>query len=256
MILAAKTTTAPTTTVAPTTPSSTTTPTPEPTTTITTSTTTKQPIPTFHWNLTSIPSTNVIVGQVFNLTVHGTPITTTEGGLVFKNTTQYIDIGAVKCLLNPHLCVQGVTIQFTLTLKVIQENTYILTSGGELPNGVGIAVIYRYGNYQFVVSTMTQSWYAICGKEILTPNKVHVVMLSWTTTIGLEIIVDNIQVAMVTHPVTHEVSTATSTIVHIAKQPITTVTYEYIIHTVSIWYAHVNILVAANLCPKPERPGK
>ena len=228
----------------------------KPTTTkSTTPATTEPPIPTFHWNLSSIPSTNIIVGLKYNLTVYGTPITV-DGGLDLQNSTQYIDLGGIKCLLNPITCSQGLTIQFAINIKFIQENTFLLTSGGQLPNGVGIAVLYRYGQYQFVVSTATQSWYATCGKDVLTLNKSHTIMLSWYHTIGLEIIIDNKQVQIVTNPTIHETSTVITTTVYVGKQPSTTIKYEYIIQTVTIWYARVDVLVVAGLCPKPDRPGK
>lgn len=225
----------------------------KPTTTI--PTTTKAPIPTFSWNLTSIID-NTIIGNSYNLTVHGTPVVV-NGGIQINSTTNYIEFGKHPdnhCLTNPSACLNGLTIQLQIQFNKFQENTYFLTSGGQLPDGIGLAVIYRFGRIQFVLSTVTQSWFISCKKNVFKPDNYHNVMISWTLTTGLEVFVNNVLIDTTKVPAPHQSVLVNATTIYIGKQPTTTIKVDFLIQTITIWYVHIDILVENGICTPPQRP--
>ncbi|KAL4231419.1 hypothetical protein ACF0H5_008996 [Mactra antiquata] len=247
------TTTPTTTTKATTTPTTTTKATTTPTTTI--PTTTEAPIPTFTWNFTTIVG-NIIIGNTYNLTIHGTPIVI-NGGLQINTTTNYIEFGKHPdnvCLTNPASCTTGLTIQFNVQFNKFSENTYFLTSGGQLPDGVGLAVIYRFGRVQFVLTTVTNSWFISVHKNTFTSNVYNNVMVSWNITSGLELFVNNVLVIGNKIPTPHQSFLNNVTTVYIGKQPTTNIKVDFVIQTIIIWHAHIDILVEKGICQPPQRP--
>ncbi|XP_060579493.1 uncharacterized protein LOC132736386 isoform X3 [Ruditapes philippinarum] len=243
-------TTTPKSTPAPTTQSTTTTQ--KPTTTI--PTTTQIPVPTYTWNFTSITN-NVIIGNHYNLTVHGGP-DVSSGGILINSSTQYIEFGSHEnnCLIKPDSCLHGLTISFTIKFHKFEENTYFFTSGGQLPDGVGLAVIYRFGKIQFILTTVTQSWFINCGKNHVRPNQFHTIMVSWQVNIGLEVFVNNILIEATKVPLPHQSALVNATTVYIGKQPSTTIKVDFVLQIVTIWYVHVDILVEQGKCEPPVRP--
>lgn len=176
---------------------------------------------------------------------------------MFQNSSQFIDFGSqIECLTSPEKCHKGLTIQFTIQFKKLEENTYLLTSGGETPNGVGIAVVYRYGRLQFVLSTSTHSWFASCGRDKLLPNGYHIIMISWHQTSGLYIYIDNYLIDSSKVPTPHETTISSVTTVYFGRPHFTisaTVKIEYLVQTVHIWYAWLEILVQKGICPPPSQ---
>lgn len=246
-----------TSTKAPTTSPTTTIPTTTPTTTTSTTTlptTTAIPVPIFTWNFTSIVN-NTIIGIEYNLTVHGTPVVV-EGGLLINSSTQYIEFGKPQqnCLTSPESCIHGLTIQFTLQINKFEENTYFFTSGGQLPDGVGIAVIYRFGRIQFILTTNTSSWFISVTKNHFKPNQYYNITISWNLTIGLEVFVNNILIDSNKVPDNHQTALLNATTIYIGKQPDTSVKVEFVLNVVTIWYVHIDILVEQGKCEPPVRP--
>ena len=235
-----------------TTPTTISTTTPKPTTTI--PTTTQIPVPTYTWNFTSITN-NVIIGNHYNLTVHGGP-DVSNGGIQINSTTQYIQFGQHEnnCLIKPDSCLHGLTISFTIKFDRFEENTYFFTSGGQLPDGVGLAVIYRFGKIQFILTTVTQSWFINCGKNQVRPNQFHTIMVSWQMNIGLEVFVNNVLIEATKVPLPHQSVLVNATTVYIGKQPSTSVKVDFTLQLVTIWYVHIDILVEQGKCEPPVRP--
>ena len=191
-----------------------------------------------------------------NTTIYG-QTTIKEGGMVFQNSSQFIDFGnKIECLTNPEKCHNGLTIQFTIQFKRLDENTYLLTSGGETPNGVGFAVVHRYGRLQFILSTVTHSWFASCGRDKLLPGGYHIVMVSWHQTTGLFVYVDNYLVDSSKVPTPHETAITTVKTVYFGKPHFTistSVRIDYLVQMLHIWYARLEILVQKGICRPPDQ---
>lgn len=198
----------------------------------------------------------MVVGNHYNLTVYG-PSPIKDNGININNSSQYIQFGAHynSCLLNPEQCaVNGFTLQFVFEYHRLEENTYLLTSGGQQPDGVGVAVIYRYGKIQIILSTLSLSWYATIGTNVLPPNQYHTVMLSWQANIGLEIFINNVLVTANPNPVPHQPSIANTSVVYFGKQPGSYTKVDFVVQSITIWYAHLQILVDFGMCKPPVRP--
>ena len=201
-----------------------------------------------------ITNTNIVIGNTYNLTVHGST-SVKESGLDIHHSTDYIDLGPdLDCLLNPTICQHGLTVQFTIKLNKLVENTYLITSGGQLPDGTGLAVVFRYGKLQFVLSTKTMSWFATCGKDKVKPNAYHTITVSWHMTTGIEVIIDNILVDANKVPVNHATPVSTTTNVYFGKQPASTVSVDYILQSITVWYVNIEILIDRGICKPPAKP--
>ncbi|KAK3600843.1 hypothetical protein CHS0354_014207 [Potamilus streckersoni] len=217
--------------------------------------TTELKIPEYHWNFTNIVS-NHIIGSLYNLTIGGT-VSLLDGGLYFNSTSQFIDFGStgVQCLLNPHSCLNGVTINFSLKFHLLQENTYLFSSGAENHDGIGIAVLYRYGQLHFLLSTSNQTWFTSCPRNIVISDGFHTYMMTWYAATGLFVYIDNQEMCHTTTPVEHYNYTITSTHVYFGKPAtpsITTTTIlSYIVQTVTIWYMRLEILIQKGICKPP-----
>lgn len=219
-------------------------------------TTTLAPIPTFSWNLENITN-QIVIGLQYNLTLYG-QTNIKNHGVTINQATQYIQFGthAHSCLLNPAQCSDnGLTFQFTFVYNKLEENTYLLTSGGELPDGVGIAIVYRFGQLQVVMSTLQYSWFTSISKNEIPKNTSTTIAISWQLNLGLEVFVNNIFVAGNAHPTPHQPAVSNTTVVYFGKQPTTSTKVEFILQTINIWYAHINVLVDRGYCKPPVRPG-
>jgi hypothetical protein len=73
----------------------------------------------------------------------------------------------------------------------LEENTVIISSGAEKSSGTGIAMVYRYGQVHCVVSTSTDTWFAAIQREKLAFHHFHQVIISWSPTHGLKVIVNS-----------------------------------------------------------------
>lgn len=80
----------------------------------------------------------------------------------------------------------GFTFSLNVNFKQLQNDTTIVTSGGNLPNGKGISLVYSGGKLHYVVSTSTQKW-SLLVQHVLTLNTWHNLELTWNTVNGIEI---------------------------------------------------------------------
>ena len=56
---------------------------------------------------------------------------------------------ATNCLGNPQACDEtGMTFRINLKLQAMEEDTYIMSSGGELTDVAGMSMFYKFGKYQ------------------------------------------------------------------------------------------------------------
>lgn len=122
-----------------------------------------------------------------------------------SNTNQYLVIDKTSftsCLSDLDSCKSGFTIKTNVFFTQLVDNTYIISSGGNLPNTKGIAVYYKNHLLHFVVSTSTQTWHLTTTHE-LTLNTWHHLELSWQKSLGCELIDNGKIVGTMTRPVPH-----------------------------------------------------
>ncbi|KAL3863376.1 hypothetical protein ACJMK2_005133 [Sinanodonta woodiana] len=225
------------------------------TTVSTTPSTTELKIPEYHWNFTNIVS-NHIIGSQYNLSIHGT-VSILDGGLHFNSTTQFIDFGTtdIHCLVSPQSCFNGITINFSLRFDLLLENTYLFSSGAENHDGIGIAVLYRFGQLHFVLTTSTQTWFTSCPRNIVISNAFHTYMITWYEKTGLFVYIDNQEMCNTATLVNHYNYTITSTHVYFGKPATSSVTtttiLSYTVQTFTIWYMRLDILIEKGICKPP-----
>lgn len=154
-----------------------------------------------------------IVHQVLQTTttikfkVHGNPLLVagqTGKAVHITNSNQYLivdKIGFTSCLSDIDHCTGGFTITTNVKFSMLTDNTYIISSGGNLPNTKGIALYYQGGKIHFVVSTSTQTWH-LTIPHTFTLNVWHHIELSWQKNLGSELIDNGKLVGSVTQPVT------------------------------------------------------
>ncbi|KAH3707246.1 hypothetical protein DPMN_066645 [Dreissena polymorpha] len=163
-----------------------------------------------------------------------------------------------SCLLNPAACTTlGLTLQITMQFHKIEENTYILTSGGQTPDGVGIAILYRYGKFQFVLTTFNMSWFASVGREALPADWLCNFLLSRSLDTGIEIFVNNVLFGYSRTPAPHRpTSPAYAHTIFIGKQPSTStgVSVDFTLKEFTFWNARIEVLVDKGIFRPPVRP--
>ncbi|VDI09439.1 Hypothetical predicted protein, partial [Mytilus galloprovincialis] len=147
--------------------------------------------------------------STIKFTVHGNPTlvsTSTGHAIHITSNSQYLVIdktGFTSCLSDLDKCTNGFTITTNVHFTTLTDNTYIISSGGNLPNTKGIALYYLNGNIHFVVSTSTKTWHLVMP-HTLTLNVWHHLELSWNQNLGCELVDNGKLVGSVTQPVPHQ----------------------------------------------------
>ncbi|XP_013398006.1 mucin-17 [Lingula anatina] len=180
------------------TPESTTMPTERPVTTTTTKPTTVNPLKTIFVDFNTLVTDKILTTTDFNAQLTGTPLVdnTTDKGPAIKLTTDTVCINMGRpstCLGDVENCTEGLTISFQIKCEQLAENTYILSSGGELPDSYGVAVVYRFGRMQFMLTTSDSSWFG--SAPLSTQCQWSRYDLTWKNDTGLAVYQNEILVA-------------------------------------------------------------
>lgn len=112
-----------------------------------------------------------------------------------------------SCLNDITLCQGGLTVSFKIKLISLEENTYVLSSGGENPTSSGLAVLYRFGRLQFVFSLNDRVWFSHAPRPAL--NLWTTIDFTWHQKTGLEVFFNNILVGQTTTWIKYEHSHTT-----------------------------------------------
>ncbi|XP_064599655.1 uncharacterized protein LOC135466195 isoform X2 [Liolophura sinensis] len=112
-----------------------------------------------------------------------------------------------SCLNDITLCQEGLTVSFKMKLASLDENTYILSSGGENPTSTGLAILYRFGRLQFVFSQNERVWF--CHAPRPTLNVWTTIDFTWQQQTGLEVFVNNVLVDQTKTSIKYEHSHST-----------------------------------------------
>ncbi|XP_060084593.1 uncharacterized protein LOC132563855 [Ylistrum balloti] len=244
------TTKAPTTsptTKAPTTSPTTKAPTTSPSTKAPTTTPNKQMV-SYNWSFTQISQTNLITSDNITLQVHGgATVDKKEEALHITQTTHYIDFGIHNnmCLGNLDRCQSGITFEVVVSFKLLQENTIIMSSGGERTDGTGVALVYRFGQIQCIVSTSTVSWYASVPRGKLTISSFNSIVVSWALDKGLILYVDKKIVDFSTTQISHQLAINTNQHLYVGQPPtVNTVTQvDFYLKSIKCWHVWIDIII-------------
>ncbi|XP_062578887.1 uncharacterized protein LOC134240829 [Saccostrea cucullata] len=145
----------------------------------------------------NIHGTATLVNSVF-----GKAINLTGNSYITVNNT-----GFNACLKNIDTCSSGFTLAINVNLHQLTDNTYIVSSGGDLQNHKGIALLYQNNKLHFIVTTSSKQW-IISVPNTLTLNVWHKIELSWSQTSGSLLVIDNNLAGSVSQPqptVAHQV---------------------------------------------------
>ena len=191
-------------------------------------------------------------------TLHEVKVNTTEKSIQFHQKTHYIDIDthSLPCL-GQLVCHSGITIKLEIKFHKLEENTIIFTTGAHTPSNVGVAIVYRYGQIHFIVSSNTLSWYVSINRDQIIFHQYHTLILSWSTTHGLQAIFNTLIVDGSNTPIAHSSINTTLGHAYLGSTPNcgcnTDVSFS--IKSLTIYYAWIQICVDGGLLP-PVHPGK
>lgn len=125
-----------------------------------------------------------------------------KGGLAlrFDGKSYFEDDDPNSCLRNPELCVQmGFSFRFSLKVSALIDESYIFSSGGDLPNYRGVSLFLRKGRMYLTLSTEDFEW-----TVVTVFRKVGVYFdfeFSWGLSYGLECFMDGVSVGRTIAPV-------------------------------------------------------
>jgi hypothetical protein len=130
-----------------------------------------------------------------NFDIHGTVtlVTNDKGKGISLTGNSYVTVdnaGFNACLKDIDTCSSGFTLTVNVNLHNLTDNTYIISSGGDLQNHKGIALFYKNHQLHYVVTTATQQWVVVV-KNSLSLNVWHKIELSWSKTSGSSLVIDN-----------------------------------------------------------------
>ena len=183
----------------------------------------------------------------------------TSTGINFNNVNQHIDLGIHKdlCFGNLSLCSCGITIKVTIMFTKLEENTVIISSGAEKADGTGLAMVYRYGQFHCIVSNNTDTWFSTIKRETLFVHQFHQVIISWSPTNGLKVIVNSHVISSVTTSIKHHLISQSTEHMYIGNPPgiSSSMSCNYFMMSVVIWHCWIDNVVGEGELTTPI-PGK
>ena len=144
---------------------------------------------------------SVLSAATYTLTVTGTVTTqviNATSSLVMDGT-QCVELvpSAMGCLGNVDECGDyGITWRYTVQVNSLKENTYFISTGAEDKDGYGVAALYRFGKFQYIVRSSNGTWFA--SAEPTRLGAWATISVSWHWRYGLEIYHDDVVVARTT----------------------------------------------------------
>lgn len=125
-----------------------------------------------------------------------------KGGLALRFDGQsFIEDGDQNsCLQKPELCLNlGFSFKFSLKISAMIENSYIFSSGGDLPDSRGVSLYIRKGRMYLTLSTVDFEW-----TVVTVFRRVGVYFdfeFSWGLNYGLECFMDGVSVGRARAPI-------------------------------------------------------
>lgn len=116
--------------------------------------------------------------------------------------------GTPSCVTDVNRCRNGFT--FTLDVKFdhIVNNTFIISSGGNLPHHSGIALYYAHQQLHYIVSTTTQQWILTVNYQPVLHQWQHY-EITWNKHLGVELLVNGHSIGSNSRPFSHSSTNST-----------------------------------------------
>jgi hypothetical protein len=128
-----------------------------------------------------------ITGNVKFEVVGTRPVVTINGTDSFIKMNQ--TNGQASCITDVNLCNNGFTFTIDVNFGHLLDNTYIVSSGGNLPGHSGITLYYTNKQLVYIVSTTTQKWTLVTKYEPVLHKWQHI-EITWSKHLGVELLVD------------------------------------------------------------------
>jgi len=142
---------------------------------------------------------NVIITSTQHITfnVHGNVnIVTTPSKpdpvISINGSNSYIEMHTTQgqsCITDVDKCTSGFTFSIDINFHVLVDNTFIISSGGNLDNHKGIALYYSNNQLHYIVTTSTFTWTLVVNYKP-TLNVWQHFDLTWNFNLGVEILVN------------------------------------------------------------------
>lgn len=142
---------------------------------------------------------NILETSLGNITLEGGITLTINSrnrfSMELDGASQFLDLSGLQsikesCVFSPSQCRLGFTFLFTIKFLELEDNTYIVTNGGDLPDSTGFAVYYKRNRLYITVSTQTQEWTVYIHKNDILINRYQDYEISWNIQRGLSCSLD------------------------------------------------------------------
>lgn len=181
--------------------------------------------------------------------------------LVFEgNTTAELEPKNDDCLGDIELCSSTMGFTYLIYTKFIEyrENMYFISSGAENDQDYGVAFLYRFGKFWFVLSTREKIWFV--ETQSLQLSVWYSIAISWQETIGLEIYVDGDKLAASDTSVDRNEILPSCGCQHsiffgqASSEQEITVNAHFLLENVTVFYAHWTLLISAGKIEEGKSP--
>ena len=198
----------------------------------------------------------ILYTATYNFTIIGTVTLTTissEKVISINGNGSYITLDKTQipssCFADIDHCTTGFTIGLDINFKHLVDNTFIISSGGNLPGYKGIALYYLHNQLVYVVSTSTKVW-TLTVKYQPVLNKWQHFEITWNTNLGIGLYVDGHLLGTFGRPVTRPATTQTASICIGCSHSTSTIVVNMLVKAIQTWALDRTNLVNARLVRK------
>ena len=192
----------------------------------------------------------------FNFTISGTITLTTvssEKVITINGPGSYITLDKSQlpsgCFTDIDHCRTGFTIGLDINFKTLVDNTFIISSGGNLPGFKGIALYYLQNQLIYVVSTSTKVW-TLTVKYQPVLNLWQHFEITWNTNLGVGLYVDGHLLGTFGRPTTRPPVTQTASICIGCSHTTNQILIDMLIKAIQTWSLDRTNLVNARVVRK------
>jgi len=123
--------------------------------------------------------------QLTNVPNIPTPVISIMG----PNSFIQMNTGIPPCISNIDLCTTGFTFALDVSFTNLLDNTYILSSGGQLPGVKGVALYYNNNMLTYIVSSSTFTWKLDVHYTPVLQQWQHF-EITWNKHLGIELLLN------------------------------------------------------------------
>jgi len=123
--------------------------------------------------------------QLTNVPDHPTPVISITG----PNSYIQMNTRDPSCITNIDLCTTGFTFALDVSFANLSDYTFILSSGGQLSNHIGISFYYNNNTLTYIVSSSTLTWKLVVHYTPVLQQWQHF-EITWNKHVGIELILN------------------------------------------------------------------